>query len=250
LTADPNYESTYPDISGDGNKIVWFSKADFVGLNPGHKTQIFLYDATTGTKRQLTSSQGDVLDVPPRISRDGAWVYFSQNGLTRVSVATGVAQHVSGFGHNTSPFTGYFDVDSGATHTVLTGQDIIDRSPSAYSVFLADQTVTPKIAVGKAAPTLVTWDPEPDAIRYDVIRGDVADLKIVGSTVNLGPVTCIEDDSPDNHTRGFEDIAQPAPSQVLFYLYRGTTGPSALTGTWGQGTGNKERVAGAGSCNP
>jgi hypothetical protein len=68
--------------------------------------------------------------------------------------------------------------------------------------------------------------------------------------VNLGPVTCLEDDSPDNQTLGNEDTLQPNPGQVFFYLYRGTTGASAETGSWGQGTAGIERVAGAGSCTP
>ena len=58
-------------------------------------------------------------------------------------------------------------------------------------------------------------------IRYDVIRGDVANLSILGSTVNLGPVTCLEDDAPDNHTRGFEDATQPSPGQVFFHMHCG-----------------------------
>lgn len=59
----------------------------------------------------------------------------------------------------------------------------------------------------------MTWDPDPESLRYDVVRGEVAGLQISGATVDLGSVVCIEDDSPDNHTRGFEDAAQPAPGQ-------------------------------------
>jgi hypothetical protein len=117
-------------------------------------------------------------------------------------------------------------------------------------VFLADQTAKADIAVGSAAPTLVAWDPDPQSIRYDVIRGDVARLSIAGSTIDLGEVFCMEDDSPDNHTRGHEDATQPVPGQAFFYLYRGTSGPGAVAGSWGQGAGNRERVAGAGSCGP
>jgi len=251
VTADPDYNSRNPDISGDGTKIIWWSKADFVGSNPSHKGQIFLWDATTSLKRQLTSTTKDDIYGYQRLSRDGAWVYyFGQDGLARVSVATGAVQRVSGFGHGNSSFSIEFAIDSGASHAVFVGQDVIDQSPSTYSIFVADQTVKPQLGVGKSAPTLLTWDPDPDALRYDVIRGDVAHLAITGATVDLGPVTCIEDDSPDNHTRGLEDPTQPVPGQAFFYLYRGTTGPSALTGSWGQGTGARERVAGAGSCNP
>ena len=43
---------------------------------------------------------------------------------------------------------------------------------------------------------------------------------------------------------------QPTPGQLFIYLYRGTTGPSASTGSWGSGSGNLERVPGFGGCNP
>jgi len=250
LTADPGFDSWSPDISGDGNKVVWWSQADFVGSNPGHLGQLFLWDATTGLKRQLTSPAAGEVYGGFRISRDGAWVYFaSQGSLSRVSVATGAVQRVTGFGHRSSAVSSAA-IDSGGNHVVFVARDVIDRSPSGGSVFMTDATATPKIVIGKTAPTLVTWDPEPDPIRYDVVRGNLASLAIAGSTVDLGTVACLEDDSPDNHTRGFEDAAQPAPGQGFFYLYRGTTGPAALTGSWGQGTGNLERVAGAGGCNP
>jgi hypothetical protein len=121
---------------------------------------------------------------------------------------------------------------------------------SGASFFLADQNVKPKFFVGKAAPTLLNWDLDPQSTRYDVIRGDLANLAIVAGSVNLGAVTCLEDDSSDNQTLGNEDTLQPNPGQVFFYLYRGTTGASAETGSWGQGTAGIERVAGAGSCTP
>lgn len=68
--------------------------------------------------------------------------------------------------------------------------------------------------------------------------------------MDLGPVACIEDNSTDTHTAGFEDAAQPSPGHVLFYLVRGTQGTLAGPGSWGLGTGSRERIAGAGSCSP
>jgi hypothetical protein len=63
-------------------------------------------------------------------------------------------------------------------------------------------------------------------------------------------VSCLEDDSPDEHTKGHGDPADPAPGQAFFYLYRGSVGFDAAAGSYGQGTGGKERVTGAGGCNP
>ena len=88
-------------------------------------------------------------------------------------------------------------------------------------------------------------------MRYDVIRGDVADLQPgPGDTVDLGAVYCVEDDSIDNDTVGDEDPDPPAPGQAFFYVHRGSLGVAAGPGSWGLGSGNKERVAGAGSCVP
>jgi hypothetical protein len=100
------------------------------------------------------------------------------------------------------------------------------------------------------SPTVVTWDPSPGSVRYDVVRGSISNLAISGSTVDLGPVVCLEDESPDNHTRGHEDDADPAPGEAFFFLYRGSVGAAAATGSYGQGTGGRERIAGAGGCNP
>jgi len=97
---------------------------------------------------------------------------------------------------------------------------------------------------------VLSWDESPFSLRYDVVRGSIANLSIAGSTVNLGPVSCLEDDSPDNHTKGHGDPTNPAPGQAFFYLYRGSVGFDAAAGSYGQGTGGKERVAGAGQCNP
>jgi len=82
-------------------------------------------------------------------------------------------------------------------------------------LWLVDWTAPARIQVGEAAPTLVSWDPDPRAVRYDVIRGDVANLRHgSGGTVDLGAVAWLENDSPDAHTTGFEDTGQPAPGQA------------------------------------
>jgi hypothetical protein len=96
---------------------------------------------------------------------------------------------------------------------------------------------------------VVRWDPPPWALSHDVIRGDVANLAPgTGGTVDLGPVVCIEDDSTDATTVGFEDTVQPTQGEVLFYLYRGWGGDLVGDGTWGEGTGGAERVPSGGAC--
>jgi hypothetical protein len=128
----------------------------------------------------------------------------------------------------------------------------VDLNPDlSAEVWLVDFAIPATIHVSRTTPTLVTWDVEPNALRCDVIRGDVADLQPGPSnTVDLGPVVCLEDDSPDATTLGFEDPDDPAPGQAFFFLYRGSQGVDDGPGSWGQGTGDAERAAGAGSCVP
>jgi hypothetical protein len=40
----------------------------------------------------------------------------------------------------------------------------------------------------------------------------------------------------------------PAPGQVWFYLYRGSAGPLASPGTYGTGSGSRERIPAGGGC--
>jgi hypothetical protein len=65
--------------------------------------------------------------------------------------------------------------------------------------------------------TKVTWPAVFGAETYDVIRGDLSELRINGSNVELGHVTCIENASIDTTTLGHEDTATPAPGQAFFY---------------------------------
>jgi hypothetical protein len=208
-------------ISADGNVIAWGSQADYTGQNPDHSDETFIFDAATQTIQQIT----DPFLAPsyiPRVTQSGQWVFVGEG---RHNVAIG-------------------------SRWIVQATDIADSDPSFVSLFLADMDAVPAFVVGKASPTVLSWDPSPTSLRYDVIRGAIADLSIAGSTVNLGPVSCLEDDSPDNHTRGYGDASEPAPGEAFFFLYRGSVGFNAAAGSYGQGTGGKERVAGSGGCNP
>ncbi len=271
LTADPAHWSQEPDISSDANRIVYTSYADPLGTNPEHNPEIFLYDVPTGTRRQLTfTTSGESLT--PRITRDGAWIYFTSSAPFfetnpndryepyRVSVASGVVERVGGtlgcgssIDAGSSRYPNGVSPDGTGTRAVFAGMgDWESENPDlSDEVYLVDHSARATIEVGKSAPTLLSWAPEPKPRRYDIIRGDVANLSLGGgSTVQLGPVVCLEDDSPDSDTRGNEDAVQPSQGHVFFYLYRGTQGLSDGPGSWGQGSAGKERIAGAGSCSP
>ncbi len=117
---------------------------------------------------------------------------------------------------------------------------------------MVDATRSAEIRVSAGQqPTLISWDHEARPVRYDVIRGDVASLGFGGGgAVDLGAVVCVEDDSPDADTSGFEDGGTPAPGQAFFYAYRGTQGTEASPGSYGSGSGGGERVAAGEDCGP
>jgi hypothetical protein len=65
-------------------------------------------------------------------------------------------------------------------------------------------------------------------------------------TIYLGAVVCIEQDSLDEDTLGFEDVEEPAPGLGFFYLvqYR-----DSLDSGYGTESASKPRVPGPGGCN-
>ena len=65
--------------------------------------------------------------------------------------------------------------------------------------------------------TVVSWGVVSGAVHYDVVRGNLAELRISGQDVDLGRVTCIERESLDTTTSGHGDTAIPAPGQAFFY---------------------------------
>jgi hypothetical protein len=76
--------------------------------------------------------------------------------------------------------------------------------------------------------TILRWRPPalaPPPVSYDVIRGFVHALFKDASTIHLGPVVCLENDSRDTTTAaGAEpsapDTGIPAPGRSFFYLVR------------------------------
>src|SRR4029453_7370138 len=143
--------------------------------------------------------------------------------------------------------------DMTGTRTVFGGTDSpTEQNPDySFDLWTVDMAREPGIRVSPTAPTLVSWDVEAGPIRYDVIRGDVANLAPgPPGTVDLGPVACLENDSPDADTRGFEDAAIPPPGHPFFFMFRGSRGLNFGPGSWGQSSVGAERVPGSGVCAP
>ena len=271
LTDDTAWGASWPDISGSGERIVYSSSADPLGTNPEHNDEIFLLEPSTATLTQLTVTPSG-RSYHASISNDGAWVYFKSSAPFfeptpdsrfepyRIEVATGTVERVGGLrdggalgGSGAYTFDHSIRPDGDGDRAVFTAYgDRSGTNPDRSSeVFLVDFNVPTTIEVGKETPTVVSWTVEPQPVRYDVICGDVASLQPGGgNTVDLGAVYCVENDSVDNKTVGDEDPDEPASGQAFFYLHRGSQGVNDGPGSWGHGTGSKDRVAGSGVCDP
>ncbi|MCP3980603.1 MAG: hypothetical protein GY716_14975 [bacterium] len=269
VTTDPESTAWRPDISADGDRVTYVSDGDPLGTNADHNVEVFVTELSSATTWQLTTT-GSGTARDPRISGDGNFVYFLSSAplvgpspgerleLYRVEVATGTIDRAGGLVDPRSILSAaslrnstYLAVDSNGSKATFRGfANATGENPDFSSqVFFVDFVSPSLIYVSKDAPTLVSCDPEPDTTVYDVIRGDVANLQLGpgGLAIDLGTVICIEDDSPDNTTVGHEDVAQPAPGQTFFYVFRGGLGPGD-PGTWGEGSGGLDRVPGAGTC--
>jgi hypothetical protein len=93
--------------------------------------------------------------------------------------------------------------------------------------------------------TYLEWGSVPGALFYNVIRGDLRNLHETASTIDLGPVVCLESHSQNANTWSKEDAGIPPEGDVFFYLVEYDEGWASGYGTEGVG---KPRVPGAGFC--
>lgn len=260
LTSDALAPSRSPDLSADGTRYVWSTGG-----------QIVAWDDVTTVARALTAfatgSSGGA-----RLSGDGTWVVFSSDApvfefdpdapsdLYRVPFLGGGIERIGGLRFGALGGIGGL-LGGGGGAAAVDGPGIVslfsgigdftlgnpDGLPELWSI---DRAAVPALEVGKDAPTVLGWSVESGPVRYDAIRGDVANLAFAGSTVDLGAVTCLEDDSPDTTTAGFGDPDTPLPGQVFFFVTRGSVGVDAGPGSYGTSKDGRERATGAGGCAP
>ncbi|MBI4242427.1 MAG: hypothetical protein HY613_11995 [Candidatus Rokubacteria bacterium] len=102
-----------------------------------------------------------------------------------------------------------------------------------------------ELEVAQPSPTLLRWNFLGTGVTYDAVRGGVGALRSVGGMVDLGVVTCIENDSTDLTTRGLEDAAVPLPGEAFFYAVRANA-----AGGFGYGlsSAHEPRVPASGDC--
>jgi subtilisin family serine protease len=99
---------------------------------------------------------------------------------------------------------------------------------------------------GKEATRLFFETTNSLALSYDFVRGDLGAFTESTAGVDVGPVVCLEDDSPDGDTAGNEDTGIPSPGEGFFYLARFHSAPGA--GQYGGSTRNRDRTASGGDC--
>jgi hypothetical protein len=109
----------------------------------------------------------------------------------------------------------------------------IDRSVSAARSLISLRVEDP------AATRLSLETSSPMAESYDFARGDLGNLSESTIGVQLGKLTCIENDSVEPDTVGDEDSEQPAPGGGFFYLARLNAAPGA--GWYGGSSRNRDR---------
>jgi Tol biopolymer transport system component len=259
LTGDAALDSRAPDISGAGGRIAFGSAADLLGTNPEHNAEIYVYEPDPPALRQLTSTAAGS-SGSPRISAGGVWVYFTSSApifeddpddptdLYRVPAAGGPIQRV---GALRAGAPGAASPDGAGERAAFSGAgDFTEQNPDlSPEIWVLDRLGQPEIRVSPASPTVVSWTHESGPLRYDVLRGDVASLGLrPDSTVDLGAVVCLEDDSPDATTAGSGDPADPPLGHAFFFVYRGTQGVLDGPGSYGRSSAGGERIPASGDC--
>ncbi len=133
--------------------------------------------------------------------------------------------------------------DLGADNSVEAAVD--DFELRGY--LLATHGEVRNVTLNGASSTVLNWQPIPggSGAVYDVVRGDVANLSGGAGGVNLGALTCIENDSADTSTSSTPDTALPGAGASYFYLVRFRLGLSL--GTYGTGSAGGTR-SGTGGC--
>jgi hypothetical protein len=132
------------------------------------------------------------------------------------------------------------------------GDGVPDGIEAASCRNPADASTSPffvpvlEMEVAEPSPTVVRWNFLGSGTTYDVIRGDLSALHAMGGLVDLGIVTCIENDSTDLTTRGLGDAALPPVGRAFFYLVRQNPRGSGLG--YGFSSAHDTRLPATGDC--
>ncbi len=253
-------DSVEPDISGDASTIVYASSWDPLGTNADGNQELFRYDVGTSAHTQLTFTTTGASSFP-RMSNDGRYVYFLTDSemfetdpdvpihQALVDLTTSSVVRIGGVddGNPTVPLPtgdGRLAVFSGIGNFTRENFDL------HREVWLIDRRTLNEIGLSGPAPTTVSWAVEAGALRYDVVRGNVANLAPgAPGTTDLGAVVCLEDNSVDTDTLGDEDLTDPPTGQAFFYVFRAIQGLTVGPSHYGLSSNGDDRLGGAGNCS-
>jgi len=102
------------------------------------------------------------------------------------------------------------------------------------------------IALDKAAGgTRIVWPLVPGATHYDVIRGQVWNMRRYPDRIKLGTVACVRNNVAGGSGTGWLEVASPAPGQMFFYAVRQE---GAVQGIYGIGSDVVPRLPDSGDC--
>ena len=93
--------------------------------------------------------------------------------------------------------------------------------------------------------TLLDWTKTPGAHSYNVIRGNLGEIRKLDQAYDLGTVACIEAASGNESTSGDEDPADPAPGEAFFYVVEYDDGGRS---TYGTESAARPRLPRSGDC--
>jgi hypothetical protein len=233
------------DLDGDAD-------LDLLGLNSGAgSVSVFLGDGAGGfaAAGQVGCGPDPRAAVLVDLNQDG-WDDLATVNTTAASVSILLGDGAGHFGVpirfgvGASPWgiaAGDFDLDGRAD---LATADLADGQVS----ILRNTSQLPLLTLSQGpGGTVVSWPPFAEAAAYEVIRGQVEQFVDAAGQINLGAVTCVENDSSDTSTTGHEDAATPAARKAFFYLFR-TVDP-LVKGSYGRGSSGKIRIPATGNCS-
>jgi Tol biopolymer transport system component len=253
----------YPDVSGNGRLIAFVFNADPLGTNPELNDEVFVYDAELNTLRQLTTaSRGSIFKL--RIDELGNYVHFITDAplaefdplrtrdTYRVRISDAKLERLSGITlRRGSSIAVVASQDGANTAFVASGVQAGANLDLGPELFLSDHELPAEFRINPNSETIISWQAEPGVLRYDAIRGDVANLSYnTDGSVNLGAVECLDNESVDLLTEKFreQEDPNPFPGTAKFFLRRPNLGLNFELGTWGtDALGNPRRPEG-GSC--
>jgi hypothetical protein len=92
--ATPEEGAMGPSISADGTRFAFLSAANWSGMNPDKRHQVYLMDLSTGILTQLTRGAG--VSVEALISGDGRVVFarLQDGSIQKIQVETGDAEEI------------------------------------------------------------------------------------------------------------------------------------------------------------